>query len=115
MNSVRYILVATLGLATLAACGGAKTDRATEAACAVSVTKALPLLPARVDVDVAKIESGRSGEAVSCKVTGSKEHLMIDATVTCSGGADALMECTTIDAIHNMAGELIYSPDQPSE
>ncbi|MGB3627183.1 MAG: hypothetical protein WA989_15230 [Henriciella sp.] len=105
---MRHILTAALGVASLAACGPAETDRATEAACAIAVNKALPLLAESVKVDVAKIESGKSGDALSCKVTGAQEHLMIDATVTCSGGADALMECTTIDSIQTVAGDVLY-------
>ncbi len=91
-----------------AACGGVNADRSTEAACAMVVTKALDLLPPDVRVDVQKIESGRSGSAVSCSVTGTKMNVLIDATVTCRGSANELSSCTTIDAIHDLKGQTLY-------
>lgn len=101
-------LAAALALASLTACGGTTADRSTDAACAMVVTKALELLPDGVRVDVQEIEAGRSGSAVSCSVSGSKTNILVDATVTCRGSANELATCTTIDAIHGMAGEVFY-------
>lgn len=108
VHSIRYKLAAAIGLTSLAAgCSGAEAGRA-DTACDVAVAKAMPLLPEGVDIDVMEIEPGKSGEAVSCKIVGADQSLMVDATVTCSGGTDALMECTTIDGIQTMLGEVLY-------
>ena len=107
MRPLRYLVACAGVVALLGGCAD-QGDRTADAACAIAVAKALPLLPENIEVEAAQIMSGKSGQAVSCKVTGNRDHIMIDATTTCTVGADALMECTTIDAIQTMDGEPVY-------
>ncbi|MEM5516703.1 hypothetical protein WNY37_07060 [Henriciella sp. AS95] len=113
MSKPRVSIISIASFLILAACGGADGTRANDAACAVTVLKTLDMLPDDMSVHVEKIESGRSGNALSCKVTGPGDNIMIDATVTCSGGADELDACITIDGISTLNGEIIYPADLP--
>lgn len=94
---------------TLGACSAElSTKRAALSACEAAVEKAAAVLPDGLVSNVTGIEAGQSGTAVSCAVKAEKAHLMVDATVTCSGNAEALLQCTAIDAVQTMDGQLLY-------
>jgi len=93
----------------LGACGAKiSAKRAALTACEAAVEKAADVLPDGLVANVMGIEAGQSGTAVSCAVKAERAHLMVDATVTCSGDASDLLQCTAIDAVQTMDGQLLY-------
>ena len=93
----------------LGACGAeVSAKRAAVSACEAAVVKAADVLPDGLVANVLGIEAGQSGTAVSCAVKAEAAHLMVDATVTCSGDSDTLLQCTAIDAVQTMDGQLLY-------
>ena len=99
------ILVASV---LASACAPIATESPADMACAAAVPKALELLPSSVTVQVETIDAGRSGSAVSCKVSGPADSVMIDATASCAGTVEELQYCTTINQISMMDGTIIY-------
>ena len=91
------VALASVGLAACTAESSVKRTALT--ACEAAVLKAATILPDGLMTEVSGIEAGKSGTAVSCAVKSADAHLMIDATITCSGTADDLAACTAIDAV----------------
>ena len=107
----RTVLASILLLSplVLGACGAeVSAKRAALTACEAAVEKAADVLPDGLVANVMGIEAGQSGTAVSCAVKAERAHLMVDATVTCSGDASTLLQCTAIDAVQTMDGQLLY-------
>ena len=107
MQFTRFAMIAPFLALGFSACEPAAPNP-NDTACAIAVTKALELLPSGVTVEVGQIESGRSGDKLSCKVTGNQANVMIDATLTCMGDQAELEACTTIDGISTLTDEVLY-------
>lgn len=107
MQFTRFAMIAPFLAIGFSGCEPAAPNP-NDAACGVAVIKALELLPSDVKVDVAQIQSGRSGDKLSCKVTGSQANIMIDATLTCVGNQAELEACTTIDGITTLTDDVLY-------
>ena len=106
----RYLIGAILVSPLLIGACGAElsTKRAALSACEAAVEKAVTVLPEGLVQNISDIEAGQSGTAVSCAVKADSAHIMVDATVKCSGDADTLRACTAIDAVQTMDGQLLY-------
>ena len=101
--------VAFVSIGLIAACTAETSAKRTAiTACEAAVLKAATVLPDGLVNEVTGIEAGKSGTAVSCAVQSADAHLMIDATITCSGSADELAACTAIDAVQTMEGVFLY-------
>lgn len=106
----RFTLAALAAAPLLITACGAKLsgERQAMSSCEAAVERAASVLPEGLVSNVTSIEAGQSGTAVSCAVQSDEAHLMVDATVTCSGDGDDLLDCTAIDAVQTMDGQLLY-------
>lgn len=106
----RFTFAALISAPLIMGACGAKlsSERQALSACEAAVERAASVLPAGLVSNVTSIEAGQSGTAVSCAVQSDEAHLMVDATVTCSGESDDLLQCTAIDAVQTMDGQLLY-------